>query len=55
MEPRNLASDDLRLLLDDVRFRLTVIEAQQRIIRARLEELLASMAVIETRRPPETP
>jgi hypothetical protein len=51
MKPRNLASDDLRLLLDDVRSRLTVIEAQQRLMRAQLEELLASMAVIETRGP----
>ena len=55
MKPRNLASDDLRLLLDDVRSRLTVIEAQQRLMRAQLEELLASMAVIETRGLPETP
>ena len=55
MEHHNLTSDDVRFLLDDVCSRLTAVEAQQRIIRARLEELLASMAVIETRRPPETP
>ena len=55
MEHHNLTSADLRLLLDDVRSRLTAVEAQPRLLRARLEELLASMAVIETRRPPETP
>ena len=39
-----LDPDDMRLLLDDVPYRRTALEAQQRMMLARLEELLAGMA-----------
>jgi hypothetical protein len=46
-----LDPDDRRLLLDDVRYRRPALEAQQRMMLARLEELLAGMAASGTRHP----